>query len=209
MGRFAFLVKLKCLKCPHVSSVQTTASKGLKGFYSVHTGFMHTCCKLCVHVRIYRTNKKCEVKYCPVCLRLGSGLPALRPRESRRGLRDHHCNLPTGQRRVCCCQVPQKPMWVMKPTVTIQTVTTICWFQWHDIYSLKNIRLNVLWFCFKQTVITRSACLCQAVRWWNRTLSSTSSAVRRTSATPLTDLPLLYISMTHKTAFNITEYTWI
>lgn len=69
-------------------------------------------------------------------------------------------------------------------------------------------RLNVL-FCLKQTVITRSACPCQAVRWWNRTLSSTSSAVRRTSATPLTDLPLLYISMIHKTAFNKIEYTWI
>ncbi len=53
-----------------------------------------------------------------MCSRLGPGLPALRPRESRRGLWDHQRNLPTGQRRVCCCQVPQKPMWVTKPTVS-------------------------------------------------------------------------------------------
>lgn len=91
---------------------------------------------------------KCEIKYCPVCLRLGPGLPALRPGESRRGLWDHHRNLPTGQRRVCCCQVPQKPMWVMKPTVSIQTVTTVCWFQCVTFSVWKT--LNVLWFIWNR-----------------------------------------------------------
>lgn len=158
------------------------------------------CCKLCVHVRVYLHKHGVwnQILSRVFKARLWTACTASQRKQE-------------GPARS-----PPKPAHRTKTRVLLpSSAEAHVSDEAHRIHSdsdydlLIEKRWNVLWFCLKQTVITRSACPCQAVRWWNRTLSSTSSAVRRTSATPLTDLLLLYISMIHKTAFNKIEYTWI
>ncbi len=93
------------------SKPQLQVLKGL--FLSTYRVYVDVSGSSCAHVDVLKSNLSGCVQGWAL------DLPALRHRESRRGLWWSPAYLPTGQRRVCCCHSSQEAhVRVTKPTVS-------------------------------------------------------------------------------------------